>query len=133
MQASLLGVSLEAYVVDNDMLGNILRTLRGVEVTPENIAEDVIANVCRGEGHYLGQSHTFQRMKSDYFYPHIGDRRPPREWEQDGATSVGTRARAVALGLLASHFPGHIDDATDRLLRANFDIRLTRSQTGRTP
>ena len=57
MQASLLGVSLEAYVVDNDMLGNVLRSLRGVEVTPENIAADVIATVCRGEGHYLGQAH----------------------------------------------------------------------------
>lgn len=48
MQASLLGVSLEAYVVDNDMIGNILRTLRGVEVTAENIGAEVIAEVCRG-------------------------------------------------------------------------------------
>ena len=59
MQASLLGVSLEAYVVDNDMLGNILRTLRGVEVNAENIGAEVIAEVCRGEGHYLGHRHTF--------------------------------------------------------------------------
>lgn len=48
MQASLLGVSLEAYVVDNDMIGNILRTLRGVEVIAENIGAEVIAEVCRG-------------------------------------------------------------------------------------
>jgi len=79
MQASLLGVSLEAYVVDNDMLGNILRTLRGAEINAENIGADVIAEVCRGEGHYLGHRHTFNRMKSDYFYPHLGDRQTPRE------------------------------------------------------
>ncbi|WP_300073343.1 trimethylamine methyltransferase family protein [uncultured Ruegeria sp.] len=126
MQASLLGVSLEAYVADNDMLGNILRTLRGVEVTPDNIAEDVIASVCRGEGHYLGQSHTFERMKSDYFYPHIGDRRTPRDWESDGSSTVGDRARDVARQLIAEHFPAHLDDARDAQLRAAFDIRLPR-------
>lgn len=126
MQASLLGVSLEAYVADNDMLGNILRTLRGVEVTPDNIAEDVIANVCRGEGHYLGQAHTFERMKSDYFYPHIGDRRTPRDWESDGSSTIGDRARDVARQLIAEHFPAHLDDARDAQLRAAFDIRLPR-------
>ena len=131
MQASLLGVSLEAYVVDNDMLGNVLRSLRGVEVTPENIAADVIATVCRGEGHYLGQAHTFERMKSDYFYPHIGDRRTPRDWESDGSNTVGDRARDVARQLIAENFPAHVDDATDAGLRAAFDIRLPRHSMGK--
>ncbi|MBE1283358.1 MAG: methyltransferase [Rhodobacteraceae bacterium] len=132
MQASLLGVSLEAYVSDNDLLGNILRTIRGIEATPENIAEEVIAQVCRGEGHYLGEMHTFDRMKSDYFYPHIGDRRAPRDWEADGSKPVGDVAREKARALLSSHFPGHIPDTTDQALRSAFDIRLSRKQIGRT-
>ncbi len=131
MQASLLGVSLEAYVSDNDLLGNILRTIRGVEATPDNIAADVIANVCRGEGHYLGETHTFGRMKSDYFYPHLGDRRTPREWQEDGAKPVGEAAKTAAREILASHYPSHIDDATDRALRDAFDIRLSRADIGR--
>ncbi|GAB5438932.1 trimethylamine methyltransferase family protein [Falsiruegeria mediterranea] len=131
MQASLLGVSLEAYVADNDMLGNILRTVRGVEVTPENIGADVIAEVCRGEGHYLGHRHTFSRMKSDYFYPHLGDRRTPREWEEGGSRPIGEVARDKARALMAEHFPGHIPDALDRELRARFNIRLSRAQIGR--
>ena len=131
MQASLLGVSLEAYVSDNDMLGNILRSIRGVEVTPENIAAEVIAEVCVGAGHYLGEVHTFDRMKSDYFYPHIGDRRTPTEWEEDGAKPVGQVAKEKARALLAEHFPSHIPDETDRILRDGFDIRLSRSRIGR--
>ncbi|NOD34491.1 MULTISPECIES: trimethylamine methyltransferase family protein [unclassified Ruegeria] len=131
MQASLLGVSHAAYVSDNDMLGNILRTLRGVEATPENIAADLIAEVCRGEGHYLGEQHTFNRMKSDYFYPEIGDRRTPREWHEDGSRPVGDIARDKAREILSSQFPQHIPDDVDRALRARFDIRLTRKQTGR--
>ncbi len=131
MQASLLGVSLEAYVNDNDMLGHILRTIRGVEATPENIAEEVINEVCRGEGHYLGAMDTFNRMKSDYFYPHIGDRRTPKEWHDDGSKPVGEVAREKARELLANHFPKHITDEQDRELRNHFDIRLSREQIGR--
>ncbi|MBT3139783.1 methyltransferase [Phaeobacter gallaeciensis] len=131
MQASLLGVSHAAYVSDNDLLGNILRTIRGIEATPDNIAADVIAQVCRGQGHYLGEKHTFNRMKSDYYYPDIGDRRTPREWQEDGAQPIGDVAREKARDLLASHFPTHIPDAVDRSVRASFDIRLTREQIGR--
>ncbi|MEM9499614.1 MAG: trimethylamine methyltransferase family protein [Pseudomonadota bacterium] len=133
MQASLLGVALEAYITDNDMLGNILRTVRGVEVTPENIGADVIAEVCRGEGHYLGHRHTFGRMKSDYFYPHLGDRRTPREWEADGARPIGEVARDRTRALLAEHFPAHLSDEMDRAIRARFNITISREQIGRAP
>ncbi|WP_298853186.1 trimethylamine methyltransferase family protein [uncultured Ruegeria sp.] len=131
MQASLLGVSHAAYVSDNDMLGNILRTLRGIEATPENIAADIIADVCRGEGHYLGEQHTFNRMKSDYFYPDIGDRKTPREWQEDGSHPISDIARDRAREILSSHYPQHIPDNVDRALRARFDIRLLRHQIGR--
>ena len=131
MQSSLLGVSHSAYVIDNDMLGNILRTIRGVEVTAENIGAEVIAEVCKGEGHYLGHMHTFSRMKSDYFYPHLGDRRTPTDWEEDGSKSIGETAREKTRDLLNSHFPGHIADATDMAVRESFNILLTRQNMGR--
>ncbi|GAA6163095.1 trimethylamine methyltransferase family protein [Pelagimonas sp. KU-00592-HH] len=131
MMSSLLGVSHAAYVSDNDLLGNILRTIRGIEATPENIAADVIAGVCRGEGHYLGETHTFNRMKSDYFYPEVGDRRSPRDWQDSGGQRVGDVAREKAREILASHFPTHIPDALDLGVREAFDIRLTREQIGR--
>ena len=133
MQASLLGVSLEAYVVDNDMLGNILRSLRGVEATPQTIATDVIAEVCRGEGHYLGHAQTLERMKADYVYPVVGDRRTPADWEADGATDIRTRARTLAKEILGTHYPAHLDDATDRTLRQRYDLLLSRADIGREP
>ena len=129
--ASLLAVSLEGYVSDNDLLGNILRTVRGVEATPENIAADVITNVCQGPGHYLGETHTFDRMKSDYFYPVAGDRRSPSDWADDGARPIGDVAREKARAVLGTHFPTYIEDATDRALRERFDIRLSRARIGR--
>ncbi len=131
MQASLLGASLEAYVVDNDMLGAILRSVRGVEATPETIACDVIAEVCRGEGHYLGHAQTLARMKADYVYPEIGDRRTPADWEADGANDMRTRAREQARDILSRHYPDHLDDETDRALRERYDLLLSRADIGR--
>ena len=39
MLASLLACSYEALVIDNDMLGAVNRTVRGIEVTPDNLEE----------------------------------------------------------------------------------------------
>lgn len=128
MQASLLGVSLEAYVADNDMLGNVMRTIRGVEVSPETLGIEAISEVCLGEGHYLGHAHTLERMVSDYVYPAIGDRRPPRDWEAAGGRDQRDRARAETSALLASHFPQPVDPGIDRDLRARFPIRLPRAR-----
>ena len=36
------------------MLGSINRTVRGIEITPDTLSAQVIADVVRGEGHFLG-------------------------------------------------------------------------------
>ncbi|MEM7173008.1 MAG: trimethylamine methyltransferase family protein [Pseudomonadota bacterium] len=131
MQASLLGASLESYVIDNDMLGGILRSLRGVEATAETIGTEVIAEVCRGEGHYLGHAQTLARMKSDYVYPVVGDRRTPEDWEADGAQDMRARAKAKTREILGEHFPDHLSEALDRKLRQDFDLLIPRADMGR--
>ncbi len=133
MQASLLGASFEAYVVDNDMLGSILRSIRGIEATPETIATEVIADVCHGEGHYLGHAQTLARMKSDYVYPVVGDRRSPTDWQEDGGEDMRARARATAKDILSRHFPQHLDDKTDKGLRKRYDLLLSPADIGRQP
>ena len=131
MQASLLGVSLEAYVVDNEMLGAILRSLRGVEATPETIATEVIAEVCRGDGHFLGHRQTLDHMKSDYVYPESGDRQPPRDWEAEGAIDMRARARVRAQQILNQHYPDHLADELDMALRSRYELLLPRPAIGR--
>ncbi len=127
MQASLMSVSLEALVIDNDMLGSVMRGIRGVEVSEETLAFDVIRNVVAGEGHFLGQPDTLARMKTDFVYPQVGDRRPPTAWEEDGYHDVRDRARERVRDVLTTYYPEHIDETTDRRLREQFDIQLPRS------
>jgi trimethylamine---corrinoid protein Co-methyltransferase len=59
MQASLLGMCFESLVIDNDMLGAINRTVRGIEVNDETLSLEAMKNVClEGPEHYLGHSQT---------------------------------------------------------------------------
>ena len=127
MQASLLGTSFEGYVTDNDMLGAILRSVRGVEMDPERVGVDVIAEVARGEGHYLGHSQTLASMKRDYVYPEVADRRAPADWEEEGGKDMRARARERARRILAEHFPGHVDPTVEDALRARYDILVPRA------
>ena len=124
MQAGLMGASLESYVIDNEMLGAILRSVRGVEVNEEALSVRVIDETVRGEGHFLGAADTFDRMTRDYHYPALSDRSSPAEWEASGRIDLSQRARQHTEHLLAEHFPAHLSPAVEQNLRDRFDIRL---------
>jgi trimethylamine--corrinoid protein Co-methyltransferase len=124
LQASLLGATFESYVLDNDMIGIVLRGVRGIEVDDETLAVDVIESVVRGEGHYLGHAQTLARMKTDYLYPEVADRRSPYEWEESGALDMRERARLVAREILARHYPDYVSAEQDRWLRERHGILL---------
>ncbi|MDJ0777525.1 MAG: trimethylamine methyltransferase family protein [Gammaproteobacteria bacterium] len=124
MQASLMGCALESYVIDNDMLGSIMKTLAPIEVTEDTLALQSIDEVAHGEGHFLGRSETLERMTSDFVYPQLADRRSIEEWEADGARGIREVAIERTREILAHHNPRHIPPDVDAELRARFDIRL---------
>ena len=126
MQAGLMAASFEAYVIDDDMLGHVLSLLRPVSGDAAAAVVDEIDRVVRGEGHFLGQPQTLARMERDFFYPKIGDRRSPEDWEAAGSRDQRDVARDRAWAVLAEHFPAAIDDDVDQALRVDFDIRLPR-------
>ncbi len=127
MQASLMGTALESYVIDNDLLAAVQRGVRGIEVTDETLSYDVIRDVVNGEGHFLGQAQTISRMETDFVYPAVGDRASPAVWEEGGALDVRERARRRVVEVMRSHYPSHIDQATDDKIRAAFEISLPRA------
>lgn len=124
MQAGLMAAAFEAYVIDDDMLGHVLSTLRPVEPDLAAAAVDEIDRVVRGVGHFLGEPGTLARMQSHFFYPALGDRRPPGDWEAAGAEDMRAVARRRAGEILARHRPEPLPAEADRAIRAGFDIRL---------
>lgn len=128
MHGSLMGTSFESYVLDNDLLGAILRTVKGIEVSEDSLSFDTIRDVVMGEGHYLGHPQTFGRMKTDYLYPNIADRRSISEWEDAGSRDARDVARDTVRKVLADHYPSHIPEQVDNQLRDNFNIILPRNR-----
>ncbi|MBE2274938.1 MAG: trimethylamine methyltransferase family protein [Rhodobacteraceae bacterium] len=124
--ASVIASSYEAFVIDNDMLGNVLRAIRGIEVNDDTLALGHIREAVEGAGHFLGDAQTLKLMESEYYYPKVADRQNIGGWKETGATDMRERAREVVRKTLSTHFPRHIDDETDARIRANFDIRLDR-------
>ncbi len=123
-QASLMGNALESYVIDNDMLGAIMKTLSPVNVNDETLALDAIDDAARGEGHFLGRSETLERMQSDFVYPDIGDRRSVAEWEESGAHTAVDVAKERLQTIMQGEPRNQIPREIDQQLRSRFDIRL---------
>jgi trimethylamine---corrinoid protein Co-methyltransferase len=125
MQASLLGCCFESFVVDNDILGAILRTVRGIEVTPATLSVDTIRGVCvDGPSHYLGDSQTLEMMETEYLYPAISDRTSPKEWIEQGKPDALGRATAKLHEIMRDSFASKLDGELDAQLRERYPIHL---------
>lgn len=132
MYASLLGACPESLLLDNDILGAAMRVTRGIEVNSKTLSFDNVKDICTGgTGHYLGSDQTLAVMQSEYIYPDFSDRDSPNEWELNGKPVLLERAIKKRDEILASHFPKHISDETDRKVRDLFPISLPAEAAGR--
>ncbi len=124
MLASLLACSPEQLVIDNDLLGSVNRTVRGIEVDEGTLSADVIAEVISGPGHFLGSAQTLSLMQSEYVYPVIGDRESPENWTDAGGLSAVQVAHRRSREVLAEHYPDHVSADAEARIREAFPIRL---------
>ncbi len=68
-----LTVSYDKLVVDNEILGMVQRVLRGIEVSDETLALDLMIE--KGPGRdYLAEEHTVRFMRKEFFFPLLADR-----------------------------------------------------------
>ena len=124
MLASLLACSPEQLVIDNDMMGAVNRTVRGIEVDEGTLSAGVIAEVVAGPGHFLGSAQTLSLMQTEYVYPVIGDRESPENWTDAGGLSALQVAHRRAREILAEHHPDHVGPEVDARIREAFPVRL---------
>lgn len=121
---SMLTVAYEQFVIDDDINGQVMRMVRGIEVTDETLSVEVIEQVCTGEGHFLGTPQSLQLMNTEYYYPHTGDRQRREDWEAAGGLDMWERARHKAGEILKTHRPTPIPAGIDAAIRERFEILL---------
>jgi trimethylamine--corrinoid protein Co-methyltransferase len=103
LESGLLG-SFDMLVMSNEVIGMAKRILRGITVTPETLAVDVIERVGPG-GHYLTEEHTRQHFRTALWFPSLMDRQQRRGWEVSGKKTMAERVRAKVKDILEHHPP----------------------------
>ncbi|MCB2114904.1 MAG: trimethylamine methyltransferase family protein [Rhodobacteraceae bacterium] len=122
MHASLLGFCLESLVLGDDILGQVLRCVRGIDVTEDSTSIDAMKEVCLGgPGHYLGSGQTLKLMQTEYVYPTLGNRMSPKEWVEADRPMLIDKAIARKNDILAKA-QIQIDPQIDAAIRTDYNI-----------
>jgi trimethylamine--corrinoid protein Co-methyltransferase len=98
----------ELAVIDNDLIGMIKRSLRGIEITDETLALDVIKKVGPG-GSYIMESHTFDHFREEVYISDIANQETRDAWLEKGQKGILESAREEARRILAEHRPADLD------------------------
>jgi len=78
-------------VIDNEILRYVRRYLRGVDVTDETLALDVVRDVGIS-GSFLGTDHTLMHFRSEFFEPSILFRQKRADWDAAGQKTLSDAA-----------------------------------------
>lgn len=123
MVTNMSAVSLEQAVIDDEIVGMAMRTLRGIDISDETMALDAMARVGPG-GHYLMDEHTTRHMRREFFYPRLADRQSRAMWEEGDKRDTRARAQERVGALLAEHEVPAWPSDVDAAIRDAFPIHL---------
>jgi trimethylamine--corrinoid protein Co-methyltransferase len=92
----------EKYVIDDDILGMVMRALEGIVINKDTLAFDLIKEVGPG-GNFLAANHTRRFMRKEHYQPTLSNRQSREEWEASGSRNIQEAATRRVKKLLASH------------------------------
>jgi trimethylamine--corrinoid protein Co-methyltransferase len=112
-----LAHSLAMVVLTDELVGIARRIERGIEITEETLAIDVIREV-GPQGNFIAEDHTFYHFRENW-YPRIFDhsRLDTESW----ATKAETRIQRSIDNLLQNHEPAKLPNRAIQLIRSYAD------------
>jgi len=96
-----LTVCYEKFVIDNEILGMVMRAVEGIRVDDDTLAFDLIKQVGPG-GNFVTAKHTRRLMRSEHYQPSLSDRDSREEWEVRGGKTILERAAERVKEIMAS-------------------------------
>jgi trimethylamine--corrinoid protein Co-methyltransferase len=112
-------VSYEKTVIDNEILGNVLRVVRGVDVNPDTLAVDIIKEVGPA-GNFLVHEHTAEHFRREFYIPTVADRWNRDAWIKEGSRDAFARAHEMAKNILSNHRTLQVDPHIKAKIRETF-------------
>jgi trimethylamine--corrinoid protein Co-methyltransferase len=107
--------SYEEMIIANEICNMINRGLRGIRVTDDTVAVDVIREVGPG-GTYLDTDHTLHHFREELFLSNLLDRRSHNERGENEPSLMPLRAKELAKHILENHVvPGFTPYVEERI------------------
>jgi trimethylamine--corrinoid protein Co-methyltransferase len=124
MLESMLTIAHEQFVIDDEIIGNCCRVLKGIDCDADHLALEVIDSVGPG-GNFITSPHTMKHLRTEHFYGNgVTDRKNREKWEEDGRLDCRQRAQKIAEKLLSNPRPSYIPEEIDRAIKEKFNILL---------
>ncbi|MFH1559961.1 MAG: trimethylamine methyltransferase family protein [Chloroflexota bacterium] len=102
LMESAMSVSYEKLVIDNEILGMVMRAVEGIKVDEDTLAFDLIKEVGPG-GNFTTSKHTRQFMRSEHYQPSLSDRDSREEWESQGKQMTWEKASEIVVQIMENH------------------------------
>lgn len=123
MLESLLTISFEQYVVDNDIIGMVTRDLKGIDINQETLAFNVLKQVVEQGDNFITQPHTVKYARSkEHFIPQVLDRSSRDKWKARGGLDTRKRAKKEAKKLLNNHKPKPLPREAEDEITSRYDL-----------
>ncbi|MDJ0669020.1 MAG: trimethylamine methyltransferase family protein [Desulfobacterales bacterium] len=106
----------DLMVASDEIIDMVKRILQGIEVTPDTMALDVIAEIGPG-GHFMEHDHTFERFKTEIWRPKLIQRQNWENWQLAGGQRYGQRVHARVIEILESDTAPLLDEAMFKEMR----------------
>ena len=107
--------SFDKLIIDNEIIGMVMRAVEGIEVNEKTLAFDVMKQAGPG-GHFVSSRHTRRFMRKEFFKPSLSDREDRERWNESGAKDAWTRATQKVQEILeAPSAPVISDTIRDRI------------------
>ena len=99
---SMLAMSFEKFIADEDLCGAVKKLIAPVEFTREAFAMDLIKRL-KTSGNYLVEDHTVDRCRTEFFIPDLSDRNNHENWLALELRDITTRASSLLAKRLAEY------------------------------
>jgi trimethylamine--corrinoid protein Co-methyltransferase len=124
MLESMLTVSYEQYVIDDEIIGMCCKVLNGIKIDDEHLALETIDEVGPG-GTFITSAHTLDHMRTEYFSGNgVTDQSSRERWIESGSQDTRQRAREIARRILAEKETPCLSAKVERAIRDKYEILL---------
>lgn len=111
-----MSTSLQSLVIADEVIGQVKRIVRGIEINRETLALEVIESVGPG-GNFMGEDHTYDNFRKEWWMPTIFNRGRYEAWAGQGKPDLAALANKKLESILEQHQPRPLDESVKNKIR----------------